>query len=370
MCIMALSGDSEILLMDGIVFYPYKYESEKELENFAFEHISDIFSKDSYLLSKSKIKTAYGMGGIPDGFVIDLKNKKWYVVEVELSRHNVYRHILGQVAKFYDSIENEKTITYLADKFHRILKEEHILEKYIKDESYKYIMDIVKQRPEIVIIIDEDIQELYKAINNLKMRVRVVVFKTYYRYGVKDVVDKIHIHRFNLINSIEPPNNVVEKLVEDIKEKYKLSANDIEKLKEILKSIYGICKTSPEHLEKLGDIYGWALENGFKITLKHLKKGDERITVSIQYEKKGKKYPLIIIPWGGAQEVKKGNEHKVKIRKSIWNKKGIPRKEIEKIAEKLNLKHPQPLSSFLDEIDIEHFKRTLMEFRDLIDKWI
>ena len=45
------------------------------------------------------IKTADGAGTIPDGFAIDLGQRKWYVVEAELGHHDVWNHIAKQVSK-------------------------------------------------------------------------------------------------------------------------------------------------------------------------------------------------------------------------------------------------------------------------------
>ena len=82
-----------ILLKDGVEYIQYNYKSENELENMVFEHYKEIFGDNTILFNKSKIKTVANVGAIPDAFVVDLKNKKWHIVEVELKDHDVYGHL-------------------------------------------------------------------------------------------------------------------------------------------------------------------------------------------------------------------------------------------------------------------------------------
>ena len=51
------------------------------------------------ICQKTKIKTSDGAGTIPDGFAIDLGQRKWYIVEAELGHHDVWNHIAKQVSK-------------------------------------------------------------------------------------------------------------------------------------------------------------------------------------------------------------------------------------------------------------------------------
>lgn len=58
-----------------------------------------MFGPNSFYLPKSKIKTADGGGTIPDGFAIDIEQRKWYLVEAELMHHSVWNHIAPQITK-------------------------------------------------------------------------------------------------------------------------------------------------------------------------------------------------------------------------------------------------------------------------------
>jgi hypothetical protein len=88
-----------ILLKDGVEYIQYNYNSENELENMVFEHYKEIFGDNTILFNKSKIRTVANVGTIPDAFVVDLKNKKWYIVEVELKDHDIYGHVNSQIMR-------------------------------------------------------------------------------------------------------------------------------------------------------------------------------------------------------------------------------------------------------------------------------
>lgn len=76
-----------------------RFSSEQELEQVVKDHSEDIFGPDSIYLPKSLIRTPEGTGTIPDGVVIDLSTRRWFIIEAELSSHSVWNHIAPQVAK-------------------------------------------------------------------------------------------------------------------------------------------------------------------------------------------------------------------------------------------------------------------------------
>jgi Restriction Enzyme Adenine Methylase Associated len=75
------------------------FSSEQELERVVQENAEYIFGPDCLYLPKSLIRTPDGSGTIPDGFVVDLASRSWFIVEAELAAHNVWNHIAPQVAK-------------------------------------------------------------------------------------------------------------------------------------------------------------------------------------------------------------------------------------------------------------------------------
>jgi Restriction Enzyme Adenine Methylase Associated len=88
-----------MLIFKDTKFIKSPFDSEAELEKVVVDNYEYLFGPDSFYLPKTLIKTADGAGTIPDGFAIDIGERKWYVVEAELGHHDVWNHIAKQVSK-------------------------------------------------------------------------------------------------------------------------------------------------------------------------------------------------------------------------------------------------------------------------------
>lgn len=88
-----------MLVFKDSKFIKSPFDSEFELEKVIVDNYEYLFGPDSFYLPKTLIKTAAGAGTIPDGFAIDIGERKWYVVEAELGHHDVWNHIAKQVSK-------------------------------------------------------------------------------------------------------------------------------------------------------------------------------------------------------------------------------------------------------------------------------
>lgn len=88
-----------MLIFKETKFIKSPFDSEAELEQVIVDNYEYLFGPTSFYLPKAKIKTADGVGTIPDGFVIDIGQRKWYLVEAELMHHSVWNHIAPQVTK-------------------------------------------------------------------------------------------------------------------------------------------------------------------------------------------------------------------------------------------------------------------------------
>ena len=81
----------EIILKDGVKYNRFSFETENQFEKIVLSQFKFIFGENAILFDKQKIKTATGIGTIPDAFVICPDKMKWYIIEVELASHNVYQ---------------------------------------------------------------------------------------------------------------------------------------------------------------------------------------------------------------------------------------------------------------------------------------
>jgi hypothetical protein len=88
-----------VIIFGNRKFIQAQFENEDELERVVVDNADYLFGPSSIYLPKTLIKTQDGFGTVPDGFVIDLASRSWYIVEAELAKHSVWSHIAPQVAK-------------------------------------------------------------------------------------------------------------------------------------------------------------------------------------------------------------------------------------------------------------------------------
>jgi hypothetical protein len=196
----------KLLLKDGIKYLPYRYKDEDELEQMVIDHYEVIFDKNAVFFQKQKISAHSGIGTIPDGFVLLIDERKWYIVEVELSAHPLYEHIVVQISKFNSAIKNPSARRKLIEAFFNEAKDDIQLRykfeaEGITKELYKFLSDTLANDPEIIIIIDEQNKELDEVCGVLPFKTSILELKTFYREGVEDA--KVHIHFFDSLKEYE-----------------------------------------------------------------------------------------------------------------------------------------------------------------------
>lgn len=191
------------LLKDGIKYFPYKYKNEDEIERMFIEHTEDIFGENSIFLAKHKIKTNSGIGTVPDGFLLLIEDKKWYVIEMELAEHPLHEHIVVQISKFNSAIKNPINRNKLVELFYEEINNNMQLKyefeyKGITEDLHKFLSDVINIDPEIIIVIDETNNELVEVCDSLPFLATVLEFKTYYR---EKIGLGVHIHFFDTLKN-------------------------------------------------------------------------------------------------------------------------------------------------------------------------
>jgi len=198
-----------VLLVDDVKYNLRTPKDETQLEEMVKEHANQIFGKDSlYFDIKEKIESKAGIGSIPDGYALSLYEPRWYVVEVEVSWHSPYKHILPQISKFMSGIESRDTQNEISELLYKeILNNARIktfVEKSITEEIHHFMTKLVSEQPTVIIIIEERTPELEEVCRKLKPEPEIVEFKTF----AKGVGLGIHAHL------------VREPLEEDVHAKY------------------------------------------------------------------------------------------------------------------------------------------------------
>lgn len=190
-----------ILLIDGVTYEVWTPSNEDEFEQIVKEHAKDIFGEESiYLDIKHKLKSKSGIGSIPDGYVIIFGDKPhWHVVEVELSSHPLYEHIVPQVSKFINGIKNPSTQKEIVDVLYREINGDEFLKLHLTKgigttEIYKFLSDLLSKLPVVTIIIEKHTEQLDEAISALAHpQIKIVEFQTFTREGVGL---NVHAHLF------------------------------------------------------------------------------------------------------------------------------------------------------------------------------
>jgi predicted transport protein len=188
-----------MLLIDGARYKLWSpKDEEKEFHPMIKEHHKEIFGEDSiYFDVKQVIRASSGIGAIPDAYVIKLKPPQWYVIENELSTHPIYEHIVNQLTRFINGIENQGARTPIIDALYSKINEDVVLKAIIRkniatDDIYRFIYKLVSSIPKIVILIDEKTAETESACHIFKYPTQIIEFKTY----VRENAENIHAHFF------------------------------------------------------------------------------------------------------------------------------------------------------------------------------
>lgn len=185
-----------IILIDGVKYILKNPDNEDDLEKIIEKNYKYIFGEESFYFNfKKKLKSKSGIGSIPDGYLIVFNSTpEWYILEVELASHPLYDHIIPQLTKFNRGIEGVSTKKSLIDMFYDEIKTNPILEARVKEkigsgEVYKFISDLISDKPSIIIVINERTSELEEAIRDIRGDVKILEFRIFRREGISEEID-------------------------------------------------------------------------------------------------------------------------------------------------------------------------------------
>lgn len=214
-----------LLLVDGVKYVEYSYLKENELENSIKFHAKELFGEDSIFFEKKKLKSLSGIGSIPDGFVLDLKNEMFYVVEIELASHDVHSHIVNQLSRFINGMQNPTTHKKIVTAIYDQIKENDELKRKVNDkigggEIYRFLDRIVPDYdPQILMVINKNSEKVKEVVNALKIEIKIIEFRTFVRNNVGDL--RVHSHLFEpMVKQKVQGKKIVTKNIRT-KEKYR-----------------------------------------------------------------------------------------------------------------------------------------------------
>lgn len=207
-----------MLVIDGARYLPWTpKDEEKEFHPLIKKQSKEIFGKNSiYFDVKTTIKTASGIGSIPDAYVININEPvQWYVVENELATHPVYDHIVKQLSKFINGIDNQNSRTQILEILYDKINADEKMRATITETTnnvdlHHFLAKLLTKPPRIVVIIDKKTLDVEEACLSLKYVPTIIEFKSF----VREDDPKVFAHLFEPIvsdqttvkNNINLPN--------------------------------------------------------------------------------------------------------------------------------------------------------------------
>jgi hypothetical protein len=200
--------EMHVLIIDGVKYILLTpKDEEKEFHPMVKEHSKEIFGEDSiYFDLKYKLRSKSGIAAIPDAYVINLsKPSEWYIIENELASHEVYDHIVPQVSKFVDSIEELETQKSIVDALDNEINQNKVLKEHIEkmtgQDTFRFLSKLISRPPRIVIVINEVVPEIERANKSLKRlaNTEIVEFRTF----VREDGSNVHAHLFEPLSILE-----------------------------------------------------------------------------------------------------------------------------------------------------------------------
>ena len=185
-----------MLLIDGIRYRQWTpADEEKQFHPMIRKHFKEIFGEHSLFFDvKLALKSASGIGSIPDVYVINFKSNEWFVVEIELSTHPVYNHIVNQLTRFINGLKNQDSKVQITNLIYDQIDRDTVTKAIVKqmigsEEIHHFLSKLISMPPKIVVIIDQKTSDVEEACQMLSFNDIVIrEFKTFVRENAENIM--------------------------------------------------------------------------------------------------------------------------------------------------------------------------------------
>ena len=180
-----------VIIHGNSKFTEFTYTAEPDFEEVMRKNSKLLFGSSTiYIDLKTRIDTISLGSSVPDGLLFDLKSidsPEFYLVEVELAKHDFYRHIFPQITRFFAFYRNSKAQNELVEKVFALIQSDKELDKefkqFIKErEIFKFIKDTIENSQNILLVIDEmkpELPEMIDTYTEWSKMVKLLVLKEY-----------------------------------------------------------------------------------------------------------------------------------------------------------------------------------------------
>ncbi len=180
------------------VFKKTIFANEEELESVVKENYRLLFGDYSIYIPQKTISTSGGYSTTPEAIVLNLKDRKWYIVEVELANHGVWGHIVPQITKQLVAVERFEIRAKLVDLFTEKVKESNELKEKFKKlgiselDIRRTIEEVImEQSPTVIVPIDYVSVDLENWAKRLKNEVWLLEIEKYTNEQTQEVIYRI-----------------------------------------------------------------------------------------------------------------------------------------------------------------------------------
>lgn len=280
------------IFFNGKKFLESKFELENEFERLIKENSKLLFGKKTiYFDLKNKIDSKSLGSSLPDAFLFDfndIENPEFYIVEIELAKHDFYKHIFPQITKFFAFFKNYQSISNLIEKLFHYIKTNEPIEQEFKQylgrkEIYKALKDIIENSQNILLILDNEKQELQEVFDTYTdtwdKLVKVEILKKY--EGKGNIIFSLSPD-FENIDLIEPVSSEEEQ-DEKYTEEYHLDGVE-EKIKIIYEKIKNFIIKIDSNIKLNPQKYYISLRNNKNFAFIKIKKRKMHIVIMLPLE--------------------------------------------------------------------------------------
>jgi len=176
-------------------FIKTSFQDEDEIEKIVLENASLLFGPYAIIVPKQFIQTSGGYSTVPDGIVIEMNRREWFLLEVERATHGTWEHIAPQVSKQLIALKNDTTKRRIHDEALSIISKTDELKLSIINELKiqeiqisNIINDILRKQPIISIPIDGMPKDLQDWANSLSNKVVIPIIEKYVEIGTNDLL--------------------------------------------------------------------------------------------------------------------------------------------------------------------------------------